>query len=379
MILGVRSRRPRRGWSHGVPVQARGPGESYRPDDAPPSIIGRHQPGIATPVLDHLAFAALHVTADTRAMLRDLIGELGDRAERLMRAEHRLQGARPAGALTVTLGLGPGIFDDRFGLAPRRPVALAALPSFPGDDLDPQASGGDLSVHVCADTLPKAEHALARLVDIDRAVARARWTQRASMLRRAGERPDGRPRNLLGFKDATAIPRRGKDLDRHVWIAGGERSWMAGGTFLVVRRIRVLLDAWNALTLAEQERVIGRHRDSGAPLGRSHEFEAMPLDSDLIPPDAHARVAAPETNGGARLLRRGYSYDNGRDERGQRDAGLLLLLFCRDPRRQFIPLQRRLAEHDALARFSRPTGSAIFAIPPGTTAGHGLAHELLAG
>jgi deferrochelatase/peroxidase EfeB len=367
----VRSHRLRRGWSHGVPVQERGPGESYRPDDAPPSIYARHQPGIATPVLDHVAFAALDVTAGGRAALRDLIAELGDRAERLMRAGH------PAGALTVTLGLGPGIFDDRFGLAGRRPVALAELPAFPGDDLDPQASGGDLSVLVCADGMPEAERALDRLVDAARASARVRWLQRASMLRGPGERPDGRPRNLLGFKDAIAIPRRGKDLDRHVWIAGGERSWMVGGTYLVVRRIRVLLDAWNALSLDEQERVIGRHRDSGAPLGRSHEFEAVPLDDDLVPPDAHARVAAPAANAGARLQRRGYSYDNGPDRFGHRDAGLLLLLFCRDPRRQYVPLQRRLAEHDALARFSRPTGSAIFAIPPGAVAGDTLAGGLL--
>ena len=147
---------------------------------------------------------------------------------------------------------------------------------------------------------------------------------------------------------------------------------------LVVRRVRVLLDAWNALSLEEQERVIGRRRDSGAPLGRSHEFDAMPLDDDLVPPDAHARVAAPQANGGATILRRGYSFDDGDDATGARDAGLLLLLFGADPRRQFVPLQRRLAERDALRRFTRPVGSAIFAIPPGTTAGHGLAHDPLA-
>jgi deferrochelatase/peroxidase EfeB len=353
----------RKRWSHGVPVQDRGPGESYRPDDTPPSVFGVHQPGIATPVLDHLAFGALDVTAGRASDLRDLVGELTLEADTLMRARD---------ALTVTLGLGHGIFGDRFGLAPRRPRALVELPAFPGDSLDPGACGGDLCLQVCADEPSRAEAALARLVAVARPAAGVRWSQRGAMQRRPGDRPGGRPRNLLGFKDTTAIPRRGKDLDRHVWVSRGERTWMLGGTFLVVRRIRVLLDAWNVLTLDEQERVIGRRRDSGAPLGRSHEFERVPLDDAVVPPNAHARVAAPRANAGATILRRGYSYDNGGG-----DAGLLLLLYGRDPRRQFIPLQRHLAHRDALTPFTRPVGSAVFAIPPGATPGRPVAADLL--
>lgn len=96
-----------------------------------------------------------------------------------------------------------------------------------------------------------------------------------------------------------------------------------------------------------------------------------------MPPDAHARVAAPQANGGATILRRGYSYDNGTNHEGERDAGLLLLLYQRDPRRQLIPLQRHLAERDALTRFTRPVGSGVFAILPGAGAGRMVAHDLL--
>ena len=328
-------------------------------------------------MLDHLAFAALDATVEHGAALRELLGELTVEAQRLMYAEHRSAGAGgPAGALTVTLGFGPGIFDQRFGLASRRPVALAELPAFPGDALDAAICGGDLCVQVCADASPKAGEALARLVAVCRGAARVRWSQRGFMRRLRGERPDGRPRNLLGFKDATANPRRGKDLDRHIWVGGHERTWMLGGTFLVVRRVRVLLDAWQQLSVHEQERVIGRHRDSGAPLGRTHEFQAMPLHDDTIPANAHARLAAPQSNGGIALLRRGYSYDNGTDAHGHRDAGLFLLLYQRDPRRQFVPLQRRLAGRDALGAFTRPVGSAIIAIPPGTIPGQPLGHGL---
>lgn len=372
-------RQPSRRWSHGVPIGERGPGESYRPDDVAPSLLGARQPGIATPVLDHLAFAAFDLTRTGRAELLELLRTLTGESERLMCAQHRPPDrGGPAGSLTLTIGLGAAVFDERYGLAARQPVGLTALPRFPGDALKPEACGGELCIQACADERATADHAVSALTAIGQGAIRMRWSQRASMRRWPGERPEGRPRNLLGFKDATGNPRRGKDLARHVWITGRERDWMLGGTYLVVRKVRVLLDAWNALSLAEQERVIGRHRDTGAPLGRSHEFEAMPLTDPRIPADAHARLANPRANGGLTLLRRGYSYDDGVDADGHADAGLLLLLYQRDPRRQFIPLQRRLAERDALARYTRTVGSAVFAIPPGAQGAASLGDRLLA-
>jgi len=193
MISKMFSRRHGRTWTRGVPVQDRGPGESYRPENDPPSVFGVHQPGIATPVLDHLAFAAFDVIVERRAALHEVIGQLTEQAERLMRAGHRIGDRGPAGALTVTLGLGPGIFTDRLGLATRRPVGLRELPPFTGDVLDGSISGGDLCLQVCADTLPKAEDALARLVAVGRPAARLRWSQSASVHRRRGERRDARP------------------------------------------------------------------------------------------------------------------------------------------------------------------------------------------
>lgn len=363
-------------WSRGVPVGDRGPGESYRPEDVAPTLFASRQPGITTPVLDHLAFVALDLSCADRGELRAVLEALTLGAERLMRSEHRAQGT-PAGGLTLTLGLGPGVFDRRFGLASRRPVGLVALPAFHGDALEQDDCDGDLCVQACARTPEVADAALATLLAAVEGGVRVRWSQRARMHRRAGERLEGRPRNLLGFKEATGNPRRGKDLDRHVWVAGRERSWMSGGTFLVVRKVRVLLDAWDALSLDEQERIIGRQRDNGAWLGRTHEFQALPTDDGEVPADAHARLANPRSNDGVVILRRGYSYDNGPDAHGRPDAGLMLLLYQRDPRRQFIPLQTRLAEHDALTPLTRTVSSAIFAIPPGSEPGQMLAHQLL--
>jgi deferrochelatase/peroxidase EfeB len=292
-------------------------------------------------MLDHVAFGAFDATAACAGELSEVLKELMAQAAALTSATPRR---------TVTVGLGPGLFDDRFGLASQRPVALRELPAFPGDELDPALCGGDVCIQVCADDRLDAADALQRMISMLAGAARLRWRQDGFVHR---ER-DGRPRNLLGFHDGVDNLRRGRDLDRHVWVTRGDRTWMVGGTFLVVRRIELRLAAWRALAVAEQERVIGRRRDSGAPLGGRHPFDRLPLETDAIAPDAHVRLAAPRTNGGAAMLRRAYSYD----------GGLLLLAYQADPRRQFVPVQWRLAEHDALSRFSRPFGSAVFALPP---------------
>ncbi len=385
----------RRGrWRHGVPIPERGPGSSYRPDFQIPSIFGAHQPGVATPQLGHLVFAALDHRVESRRELAQLLRTLSEQAERLM-ARHNLgwtrqtsKGRREIRAttgLTVTIGLGPAIFEsggeDRLGLRAARPLALRKLPAFKGDALDASLCGGDLCLQICAQDPTIAEEALSQLVAGVHGAAVTRWCQRGSLLRRDGKRPYSTPRDLLGFKSGTGNPRRGQDLDRHVWIAGGERSWMLGGTMLVLRRIEVSLQRWRALPAAAQEGVIGRHRDSGAPLGRSHEFERLALseqraDELLIPADAHVRLAAPESNAGATMLRRSYSFDQDRDAT-HRGSGVLFLAFMRDPRQQYVPVQLQLAERDALSRFSRHVGSALFAIPPGAQPGRFLAEPLL--
>jgi deferrochelatase/peroxidase EfeB len=333
-----------------VPIADRGPGQSYRPDTTPPTIYGAHQPGIATPLLDHVAFAAFDVAGGE---LRDLLMEWSASAERLMRSHDRL---------TVTFGLGPALFDERFGLRRARPVALEELPAFAGDALDPAWCGGDLCVQACADDAALAAAAVDALAGGPVVV---RWRQDGFLTRGHNDNPRGRPRDPLGFKSGTSNPRRGRDLDRHVWVGDRERTWMRGGTFLVVRRIRIALDAWRALPLAEQERVIGRHRDSGAPLGARREFDPLPLAA--LAPDAHVRLAAPESNDGITMLRRSYSYD----------GGLLFLAYQRDPRRQFVAVQRRLAGRDALSAYTEHVGSALFAIPPGAQRGGFIGEDAL--
>ncbi|MGW3191233.1 iron uptake transporter deferrochelatase/peroxidase subunit [Streptomyces ardesiacus] len=342
---------------------------------------GAHQAGIATPVQDRLHFAAFDVTTEDRAAFVALLKEW-TAAARAMTAGHAVGegaygglpeappddtgealGLRPS-RLTLTLGFGPSLFE-KFGLAGRRPEALADLPKFPGDNLDRARSGGDLCVQACADDPQVAVHAIRNLARIGFGKVVVRWSQ-LGFGKTSSTTPDEQtPRNLLGFKDGTRNI-AGTDearLEKFVWAAAQDGAeWMAGGSYLVARRIRMHIETWDRASLQEQEDVFGRDKGEGAPVGRAKERDEPFLKA--MKPDAHVRLAHPDSNGGATLLRRGYSFTDGTDGLGRLDAGLFFLAYQRDVRTGFIPVQRNLAK-DALNEYIQHVGSAVFAVPPG--------------
>jgi deferrochelatase/peroxidase EfeB len=285
--------------------------------------------------------------------------------------------------LTLTVGFGPGMFTkdgrDRFGIADKRPRQLVDLPRFPGEQIDETVSGGDLFLQACADDPQVAFHAVRSLARIAPDVVTLRWTQLGFSPANTG----GTPRNLMGFKDGTANSNAHPpaDLDSTVWAGAEGPDWMRGGTYLVYRRIRISLEHWDRLQVAQQERVIGRQKVSGAPLGSAHEFDAKDFNAKdtqgnmVIPADSHVRLAAPENNNGAVMVRRAFSYNNGTTPFTERwppwrqaleyDAGLLFLAYQKDPRASFITVNQRLALNDALNQFTTHTATGIYAIPPG--------------
>jgi deferrochelatase/peroxidase EfeB len=376
--------------------------------DTPPSgtgatepFHGPHQGGIATPEQARLAFAAFDVSGHDRGALAGLLATWTAAAE-AMTAGRPVGGASgpfapPADTgealdlaparLTITIGYGPTLFDDRFGLSDRRPVGLVDLPAFPGDDLDPARSGGDLCIQACADDPQVAFHAVHNLARLGLGAVTLRYLQIGFGRTASTGGSSATPRNLLGFKDGTdnLVPTDATAMDRFVWVTSpSEPSWLHGGTYLVARRIRVHLEAWGRSTLDDQQRTIGRVRSTGAPLGSTHEHDPLDLSAldafgqEKIPDTAHIRVAAPASNGGAALLRRGYSFADGVDPTsGELDAGLFFVCFQKDPADQFVRIQQRLAEHDALTSYLVHTGSGLFACPPGTAAGQPWGHGLL--
>jgi deferrochelatase/peroxidase EfeB len=292
----------------------------------------------------------------------------------------------PPSRLTVTFGFGPSFFD-RLGLADRRPAGLRELPRFPGDALQPARSGGDLCVQACADDPVVAFHAVRNLARIGFGRAAIRWTQlgfgRTSVTSDAQETL----RNLQGFKDGTNNLRGGDvgQMNEFVWVGDDEpQQWFRGGTFLVARRIRMLIETWDRSSLDDQQQTIGRFKSSGAPLTGEHEHDPVDLQARagdgtlVVPADAHVRLAARSVNGGRRILRRGFSYTDGIDRAtGELDAGLFFIAFQRDLEQGFVAIQNRLARTDALNEYIVHTGSAVFAVPPGARPGGFVGESLV--
>lgn len=359
--------------------------------DAVP-FYGEHQAGIVTPAQDRLHFVAFDVTTGKKAELAELLQEWTAAAARMTQGKDAgTFGAvggvleappddtgealgLPASGLTLTVGFGGSLFDDRFGLAAKKPAALADLPRFPGDTLLPEISGGDICVQACANDPQVAVHAIRNLARIGFGRVSVRWSQLGFGRTSSTSRTQATPRNLMGFKDGTNNLKLEDEalLEDQLWAAAGDGpAWMAGGSYLVTRKIRMTVETWDRAPLAEQQEIFGRDKGEGAPLGGKGEFD--PIDftlkdsagEPLIKADAHIRLAHHSHNGGARLLRRGYNYVDGSDGLGRLDAGLFFMAYQRDPRRQFVPIQLSLARTDLLNEYIKHVSSGLFACPGG--------------
>ncbi|MCH8626473.1 iron uptake transporter deferrochelatase/peroxidase subunit [Arsenicicoccus piscis] len=384
---------------------ATGPTQQNAPASHP--FYGTHQSGIVTPAQDRLHFAAFDVTSTSRDDLVALLTAWTAAAAELTAG--RPVGGDPtsydsppndtgeaeglsAARLTLTFGFGPSLFrdaagKDRFGLAARQPVLLKRLPHFPADALDPQRSDGDLCVQACADDPQVAVHAIRNLSRIAMGTAALRWSQLGFGRTSSTSTTQQTPRNLFGFKDGTANLKAEDPamLDQHVWVGAGDdpkADWLAGGSYLVARRIAMHIETWDRASLREQENLVGRDRPAGAPLSGGTEFSEPNFatkgreDKPLMAMNSHVRMAHPTQNGGVRMLRRGYNYTDGNDALGRLDAGLFFLAYVRDPAKQYIPMQTKMSRQDGLMEYLQHRASALFAIPPGAAQGEHIGQAL---
>ena len=357
---------------------------------------GEHQAGIVTAAQDRMHFCSFDVTTDDRDDVIAMLEEWTAMAERLTLAEEAVADGAvglnpyappadtgealglPASQLTLTVGFGPSFFTkggkDRFGIADKRPEALIDLPRFPNETMDPVRSHGDICVQACANDPQVAVHAIRNLARVAFGTAAVRYSQLGFGRTSSTTRDQATPRNLFGFKDGTSNLKAEDTgaLNQHVWVADGDGpAWMTGGTYLVTRRIRMRIENWDHTTLLEQERVIGRLKGTGAPIGYADEFDSLDFSTKsskgtpLIDAAAHVRLASKENLGGIEILRRGYNFTDGTDGFGHLDAGLFFIAFVRDARTSFVPMQLELSRHDALNEYITHTGTALFACPPG--------------
>ncbi|YAL82163.1 iron uptake transporter deferrochelatase/peroxidase subunit [Dermacoccaceae bacterium W4C1] len=359
-------------------------------------FYGTHQAGIVTPAQDRLHFAAFDMTSDSRSDLITLLRAWTDAAAAMTQGqpaspETTSYDAPPAdtgealglsaSGLTITFGFGPSLFrtsagKDRFGIATKQPTELTRLPHFPADNLDAALSDGDLCVQACADDPQVAVHAIRNLSRIAFGIAAIRWSQLGFGRTSSTSRDQATPRNLFGFKDGTANLKAEDTaaLNRSVWVQSADHaasSWLAGGSYLVARRINMHIEPWDRTSLREQEQVFGRDRPDGAPLSGGTEFSEPNFATKgrgnlpLIDVNAHVRLAHPSQNKGAAMLRRGYNFTDGNDALGRLNAGLFFLAYVRRPSTQYIPMQTRMSRQDLLMEYIEHTGSALFAVPPG--------------
>lgn len=351
---------------------------------------GAHQAGIVTPPQSHALFVAMDLKPLPDRSPRDILSAIlklwTSDASRLTQGRPALADTEPELALhparlTVTVGLGSALFE-RIGLRQLRPPTAAEQPAFSTDRLDPKWCGGDLLLQICADDPVVVSHASRVLLKNVHSMAGQRWRQSGFRHPSGSDRSGGSMRNLMGQVDGTVNPHDAAAFDSQVWDDGSAQGWFAGGTVLVLRRIRAEMDTWDELDRTSKELTMGRRLDNGAPLTGEREtdepdFTARRNGIPVIPPNSHIALAR-HHHAGEQFLRRPYNYDDPPAGDQTTDSGLIFAAYQRDPRRQFVPVQRRLAEADALNPWVTTIGSATFAILPGTPEGGYLGETLLA-
>ncbi len=344
---------------------------------------GPYQAGVRTPPQAHATFLALDLRPGAgRDGLRRLLRQWTEDATRLTRgvaalADPQPDLAGPPARLTITVGLGDGALEQA-GLTASAPAWLAPLPAFGVDRLEARWSDGDIVAQVCAEDPIVVAHAARTLLLDARGIAELRWQQRG--FRRPATSTTSM-RNLMGQVDGTVQPTDAQ-APGLLWIADEGPAWLRGGTSLVLRRIRMNLDTWDQLDPEAKEQVIGRRLSTGAPLTGSAENDIADLGATkdglpVIASFAHIRHAAATPGSREQILRRPYNYDEPPTGSATADAGLLFAAYARDPLAQFVPLQRRLDQHDLLNVWTTPIGSSVVAVLPGCREGEYLGQALL--
>ncbi len=322
----------------------------------PVPATGPHQAGVGRPATPqpHQVLAVFDL--DRPALAATVLATVGRRILDVTSGRSGAMLGLAPGDVTITVGVGPRLVSVVDTSLP----GAQALPEFAREQITEQNRGGDVLVQACASDPVVASVALEAVTDGIGALT-SRWRETAA--RGAGvSLPDGRhaSRNVMGFVDGIVAPSGSPDAAAEVWIAAP--AAVRGASIAVVRRMEIDIASFAAKSLAQQEAVLGRHRESGTPLSGGSIIDPPALGAVtadgryLVPLHSHVRRAHSTATGVPQMLRRSYSMSA--------PAGLLFVSYQNDLN-TFVATLNRMQDGDDLFDLTTTTATGSFLVLPG--------------
>jgi putative iron-dependent peroxidase len=248
------------------------------------------------------------------------------------------------GRLSCVVGVGSGVWDRLFG-APK-PKDLHPFREIRGQH-HAVSTPGDVLFHIRATRMDLcfelATQIMSRLGDAVSVVDEVHGFNYFD------------DRDLIGFVDGTENPSGQAALD--AVIIGDEDAAFAGGSYVIVQKYLHDLTRWNDLPVAEQERIIGRHKLSD-----------VELDDAVKPTHAHNALTTIVENGEQlEIVRDNMPFG----EVGKGEFGTYFIGYARSPHRIEQMLEnmfvgRPPGNYDRLLDFSRAVTGTLFFVPSAT-------------
>ncbi|MFF3558657.1 Dyp-type peroxidase [Streptomyces sp. NPDC002574] len=303
---------------------------------AEPSPEALSQP-VLSPLTTSAIFLVVTVDDGGEDTVRDLLEDLSG-------LRRSVGFGSPGGRLSVVAGIGSQVWDRLFD-GPR-PASLHPFEELTGPLHRAPATPGDLLFHIRATRQDLCFGLAAQIMERLRGSVTVRDEVHGFTYLDV--------RDLLGFVDGTENP-VGLEATAAVLI-GEEDPGFAGGSYVIVQKYLHDMDAWNALTVEQQELVIGRSK-----MGN------IEMDDDAKPADSHvARTTVVDADGTERqILRDNMPFG----AVGSGEFGTYFIGYARTPQVTETMLRRMFlgddeASHDRILDFSTAVTGTLFFAPP---------------
>jgi putative iron-dependent peroxidase len=281
-------------------------------------------------------FLVLCVEEGAEDDLRDLLRDVGG----LIRSV----GFRvPDGGLSCVVGLGSALWDRLVGWP--RPAGLHPFAGVSGSRHTAVATPGDLLFHIRAHRADLCFELAQRLVE--------RLRGSAEVVEEVHGFKSFDERDLLGFVDGTENP-VGAAAPAAA-VIGEEDPAFAGGSYVLVQRYLHDLAAWDALTVGEQEQVVGRTK-----------LNDIELPDEVKPANSHVALNTIVDDDGEQQQILRYNMPFGRV--GDGEFGTYFIGYARSPDvlEQMLTnmfVGRPPGNYDRILDFSTALSGSLFFVP----------------